>query len=102
MQNHHHILPEWRTASQLAMLRLPELVEALRIRHSVTAYVGCELEWYVDQPGNDAALTQTYDAVMRGAEKEGLRISAIKPESGNGQYEVAFAACDNPLLLAQE
>lgn len=102
MQKHHHILPAWRTASQRAMLRLPELVEALHMRHSVTAYVGCELEWYVDQPGNDVAITQTYEAVMRKAEKEGLRISAIKPESGNGQYEVAFAARDNPSHLAQE
>lgn len=102
MQEHPHILPEWRAASQLAMLRLPELVEALRTRHSVTAYVGCELEWYVDRPGSDVAITETYEAVKREAEARRLGISAIKPESGNGQYEVAFAATGNPLQLVGE
>lgn len=101
MQEYRHIRPEWRTASQLAMLRLPELMEALRIRHSVTAYVGCELEWYVDQPENDVAITQAYEAVKREAEARQLWLSAIKPESGNGQYEVAFVVTNNPLHLVQ-
>lgn len=102
MLQHHNIVPEAGIVSRLAMLRLPELVEALRMRHSVTAYVGCELEWYVDQPNNDAAITQTYEAVERKAEAHHLRILPIKNEKGRGQYEVAFAACNNSSHLAQQ
>ncbi|MCH2546582.1 MAG: hypothetical protein MK052_03085 [Alphaproteobacteria bacterium] len=101
MVKHTHILPTWHAASQLALLRLPGLVEALRTRHSVTPYVGCELEWYVDQPENEKAICAAYAAVERDAEAHHIRITPIKPEHGKGQYEVGFDACNNPVAMVQ-
>jgi glutamine synthetase len=101
MEKHLHILPNWHTASQLALLRLPALVEALRTRHSVSPYIGCELEWYVDQPDNAPLIAEVHRAVERTAESHHIRMTAIKPEKGNGQYEVGFDASSNPVALVQ-
>lgn len=102
MERHTHILPEWQTASQLALIRLPELVEALHTRHSVTPYVGCELEWYVDQPDNERIIAEVHAAVLRDADKHHIRMTPIKAEKGHGQYEVGFDACNNPARMVQE
>lgn len=101
MEKHLHILPAWHTASQLALMRLPALVEALHTRHSVTPYIGCELEWYVDQPENERIITEVYHCVEREAGAQRIRITTIKPEKGNGQYEVGFDASNNPVALVQ-
>lgn len=101
MEKHLHILPAWHTASQLALLRLPALVEALRTRHSVMPYIGCELEWYVDQPDNERIISEVHAIVERDADAHHIRMTAIKPEKGRGQYEVAFDACNNPVALVQ-
>lgn len=101
MEKASHILPAWRTASQLAMLRLPELVEALRTRHSVVPYVGCELEWYVAPHDREEAVAATHAAVERGAAARGLCITPIREESGKGQYETGFAVSGQPARLAQ-
>lgn len=101
MEKHKHILPAWHTASAVAMLRLPALVQALYERHKVTPYVGCELEWYVDQPENERIIAEVHAAVERDAEKHHIRMTAIKPEKGNGQYEVGFDACNNPVAMVQ-
>lgn len=101
MEKHKHILPDWHLASQLAMLRLPALTQEFHNRHGVMPYVGCELEWYVDQPDNDAAIAATHKAVEQAADSHHIRITPIAPEKGNGQYEVAFAACNSPVAMAQ-
>lgn len=101
MEKHSHILPAWQVASHIAMLRLPELVEALHTRHSVTPYVGCELEWYVDHPELEEAVRTAHAATEHAAAAAGLRITPIKPESGQGQFEVGFDAVNNPVALAQ-
>jgi glutamine synthetase len=101
MERNQHILPEWRLASQLAMLRLPALVDELHARHGCMPYVGCELEWYVDHPENEAAIAATHKAVEQAAGLRNIRIAPIVPEKGNGQYEAAFTACNHPGQMAQ-
>lgn len=96
-----HILPAWHQASAVALARLPALVEALQSRHSVTPWLGCELEWYVDKVEAADAIAATHTAVAAQATAQGLDITAIKPESGQGQYEVGFGITDNPQVLAQ-
>lgn len=101
MKHHVHILPQWLTASKLAMMRLPQLVEALERQHGVTPYVGCELEWYIDQPDNQRVINEIHHAVECQLDAHHIRVTAIKPEKGNGQYEVGFDACSNPARLVQ-
>lgn len=101
MKSAVHILPDWHQASAVALARLPALVEALHTRHSVTPWLGCELEWYVDKPEAAEAIAATHAAVEAQAAAQGLDITAIKPESGQGQYEVGFGITDNPQALAQ-
>lgn len=96
-----HILPTWHMASQLAMLRLPELAEELRRRFGATAYCGCELEWYIAPADREEQITALYAAVSQKAAEAGLRITPIKREEGKGQYEVGFDVTNQPAQLAQ-
>lgn len=101
MERNKHILPAWHTASAVAMTRLPALVHALYERHGAMPYLGCELEWYVDQPDNERIIAEVHAAVERDAERHHIRMTPIKPEKGHGQYEVGFDASNNPLAMVQ-